>query len=229
MQITHYGHAVVHIVTETGTRLIIDPFINGNPFCQIKPEQLAVDVILLTHAHSDHFGDTLELAKQHDALVITVLELADYLENQGVRVHGMQPGGSHPFDFGKVTLTQAIHGSSLWIDDKPFTFGLATGIILEIENKTLYHLGDTALFSDLSLYGKLYDIDLAFIPIGDNYTMGPEHAKLAAQWLQAKKVIPIHYNTFPLIEQDPQAFVNSLDENQGFIPSIGESFDLNNH
>lgn len=227
MQITHHGHSVVQIVTESGIRLIIDPFINDNPFCQLTPEQLEIDVILITHAHSDHFGDTLELAKQNDALVITVLELADYLENQGIRVHGMQPGGSHPFDFGKVTLTQAIHGSSLWIDEKPYTFGLATGIILEIENQTLYHLGDTALFSDLSLYGKLYDIDLAFIPIGDNYTMGPEHAKLAAQWLQAKKVIPIHYDTFPLIEQDPKAFIDSLDKDQGFIPTFGESFDLN--
>lgn len=228
MKITYHGHSFIEIESQAGKTILIDPFITGNPLCDVSLEEVKADVIILSHAHSDHFGDTIPLAKTHDALVIAPLEIASYIESlgQGIRVHGMQPGGGHNFDFGRVTLTQAIHGSSLEIDGKPFTLGLATGIILEAEGKTLYHLGDTALFSDLDLYGDLYDIDLAFIPIGDNFTMGPDHARIAAGWLKAKKVMPIHYNTFPLIEQDPIAFTESLDEGQGLYTEIGQAFEL---
>ena len=226
MKISYHGHSSVKIETQAGKTILIDPFISGNPLCDLRVEDLKPDIILISHAHSDHFGDCIELAKDNDALVISVLELTDFIENQGIRVHGLQAGGGYNFDFGRVTLTQAIHGSSMEIDGKPYTLGLAAGIILEIEGKTIYHLGDTALFSDLKMYGDLYGIDLAFIPIGDNFTMGPEHAAIAASWLKAKKVMPIHYNTFPLIEQDPITFTQSLPDNQGLYTEIGQVFEL---
>lgn len=123
-------------------------------------------------------------------------------------------------------MTRAIHGSSIEIDGKPFTLGLAAGFLVTVDGKTLFHAGDTSLFSDLSLIGRLHDIDLAFIPIGDNFTMGPEDAVLAAEWLKAKRVVPIHYNTFDLIKQDPEAFIQQLPEGVGFVPEIGESIRL---
>jgi L-ascorbate metabolism protein UlaG (beta-lactamase superfamily) len=142
----------------------------------------------------------------------------------------MQPGGAYEFDFGKIKLTPAIHGSSLNIDDSgvPVTLGLATGILIQADNQTLYHLGDTALYSDMKLIGERNDIDLAFIPIGDNFTMGPEDAAIAAEWLQAKKVVPIHFNTFPVIKQDPNQFIKLLDQGVGQVLDIGESVDLQN-
>lgn len=226
MKVSYHIHSVVQVFPNSGHRLIIDPFIEGNEGTDLKVEQVKVDYILLTHAHSDHFGDTVAIAKANQALVICNVELAGYLASQGVQCHGMQPGGSHRFDFGRVTFTQAIHGSSLEIDGLPVTLGLAAGIIIEADDQVLYHLGDTALFSDLKLYGDLFDIDLALVPIGDNFTMGPRDALLAAQWLKAKHVMPVHYNTFPLIKQDPQAFVASLPDGQGLLTDIGEVIEL---
>lgn len=226
MKAAFHGHAVVTVELEDGTKIIYDPFITGNEQTDLNIDELDIDVILLTHAHDDHFGDTIELAKMNDATVVTTVEIADYLATQDVEAHGMQPGGSHEFEFGTVKFFQAIHGSSIEINGLPHTLGLATGIMLNADGKSLYHVGDTALYSDMKLIGELNDIDLAFIPIGDNFTMGPEDAKMAAEWLQAKKAVPIHYNTFPLIEQDPQAFVDSLAEGVGYVPNKGELFDV---
>ena len=141
----------------------------------------------------------------------------------------MQPGGANEFDFGIVKFTQAIHGSSLDIDGsgEPFTLGLAAGIIVTADNRTVYHLGDISIiYSDMKMIGDRNKIDLAFIPIGDNFTMGPEDATVAARWLQADCVVPIHYNTFPLIEQDPQRFVNLLNEGTGIALEIGQTIDV---
>lgn len=227
MQVTFHGHAVVTLETESGTRIIFDPYITGNPLCELDAENLEVDVILLTHAHDDHLGDTIALAKRNKALVVTTVELADYLSTQGVEnLHPMQPGGAHEFDFGRVKLTPAIHGSSLEIDGKSVTIGLATGILFSVDNRTVYHVGDTALYSDMKLIGSREKIDLAFVPIGDNFTMGPDDAVQAAEWLQAKQVVPVHYNTFPLIEQDPQAFIKRLYNGSGFVPELGVPFEI---
>lgn len=226
MKVSFHGHSVVNIVTNAGTKIIIDPFITGNPNCDLDAASFTPDVILVTHAHSDHLGDTVKLAKRSGALVISTVEIADYLASLAIKAHGMQPGGAHTFEFGKVKMTQAIHGSSVEIDLKPFTLGLATGILFTADEQTVYHAGDTALFSDMKLIGELNEIDLAFIPIGDNFTMGPEDAALAAKWLKAKKVIPIHYNTFPLIEQNPQQYVAMLEEGVGYVAEVGEVIEL---
>lgn len=226
MKAAFHGHAVVTIETRAGTKIIIDPFITGNPNCDLDVDAIVVDVILLTHAHSDHFGDTVAIAKQNKALVVTTVEIAGYLEKFGINTHGMQPGGAHTFDFGTIKMTPAIHGSSLVIDGQTVTLGLATGILFSADEQTLYHLGDTALYSDMKLIGWFNDIDVAFIPIGDNFTMGPSDAVIAAKWLRAKKVVPIHYNTFALIKQDPQVFVKQLPAGVGLIPAIGEVFEI---
>lgn len=228
MKAAFHGHAVVSVLTNSGTRLLFDPFITGHQQCDLDAETVEVDVILVTHAHSDHLGDTVALAKRTGALVISTVEIVNYLASQGLdRLHGMQPGGAFDFDFGRVKFTPAIHGSSIVLEDgTSLTLGLATGILLTADERTIYHVGDTALYSDLKLIGERESIDLAFVPIGDNFTMGPEDAKLAVEWLQAKRVIPIHYNTFPLIKQDPKAFIDSLDEGVGIVPNLGEMIEI---
>lgn len=226
MKVAFHHHAVVTIETNDGTKIIIDPFIRGNEKCDLEVDQLDVDVILLTHAHSDHFGDTIELAQKNEALVISNVEISAYLSQFNIETHGMQPGGSSNLDFGKISFTPAIHGSSLEINGKPHTLGLACGIILEADGKTIYHMGDTALYSDMKLIGDRFEIDLAFIPIGDTYTMGIRDALQASKWIKAKKIVPIHYNTFPEIEQNPQEFTDQLEEAVGIIPSIGEFIDF---
>ena len=227
MKVTYHGHSVIHVETKTHN-IIFDPFITGNSLTNLKPEEVKADVILLTHGHNDHVGDTEQIAKQNDALVIAPNELAVYLGFKGLNVHPMHIGGARQFDFGKVKLTQAYHGSAVTDEEnKTITYtGMPAGILLTIDGKTIFHAGDTALFSDMKLIGELNHIDLAFLPIGDNFTMGPEDAKLAAEWLRAKQVVPVHYNTFPVIEQDPDAFAESLPGGVGKVMAVGETIEL---
>jgi L-ascorbate metabolism protein UlaG (beta-lactamase superfamily) len=226
MNITYYGHSVVFIEAG-GKKIIIDPFITGNGQCPIKQEDLQVDVILLTHGHNDHVGDTVELAKRCDALVVAPFELATYLSWKGIKTHPMHIGGAYSFDFGTVKLTQAFHGSSYEEEGQKIVYtGMPAGILFTHDDNTIYHAGDTALFSDMKLIGELNAIDLAFLPIGDNFTMGPEDAAIATEWLQAKTVVPIHFNTFPVIEQNPEKFLTQLTNNNGLLLEPGESYQI---
>jgi len=223
MKVKFHGHSVVSLETDAGTKILIDSFITGNPTTDLVADTVTPDVILLTHAHDDHLGDTVDIAKRTGALVVATFELCAYLNTKGIEnFHPMQPGGAHQFDFAKIHQVQAIHGSSVLENGQSIGLGLATGFIIEADGQTVYHLGDTALFSDLKMIGDLFAIDLAFIPIGDNYTMGPDHAVLAAEWLQAKRVVPIHYNTEAFIEQDADDYISRLEPNVGIIPEIGQ-------
>lgn len=226
MKVSYHGHSVVKV--ETGEhRILIDPFISGNEACDLDADTIETDIILLTHGHNDHVGDTFEIAKRNNCLVIAPNELAVYLGSKGLRTHPMHIGGSHEFDFGKVKFTQAFHGSSYTEDDGSFIYcGMPGGILLTIDEKTIYHVGDTALFTDLKMYGAMNEIDLAFIPIGDNFTMGPEDALIAADWINAKVSVPVHYNTFPVIEQDADAWASNVKTGEGRAMKIGEEIVL---
>lgn len=227
MKVSYHGHSVVK-VEANGKTILFDPFITGNGLTDLKADDVKVDVILLTHGHNDHVGDTVDLALKNDALVVAPFELAEYLGWQGVKVHEMHIGGAHEFDFGRVKLTQAFHGSSYTdYETKTIVYtGMPSGILLTIDGKTIFHAGDTALFSDMKMIGELNDIDVAFLPIGDNFTMGPDDAVLAAKWLNACTVVPIHFNTFPVIEQNPQEFVSKLPEGVGRVLEVGEVIEL---
>lgn len=226
MKVSYHGHSVVQIQSN-GKTIFIDPFITGNELTDLKVEDVKPDVIILTHGHGDHLGDTIELAKKHSSLVVANFELSAYLSWQGLQTHGMHIGGAYQFDFGKVKLTPAFHGTGLITENKEIIYcGMPAGVLFMNEGKTIYHAGDTALFSDMKLIGERHPIDVAFLPIGDNFTMGPEDAAYAAKLLKAKKVVPIHFNTFPPIKQDPHAFVRMLEEKNGRVLQAGEAIEL---
>ncbi|WP_368250702.1 metal-dependent hydrolase [Enterococcus sp. 2201sp1_2201st1_B8_2201SCRN_220225] len=227
MEITYHGHATVAITTKAGHKILIDPFFTGNPLADISADEVEADYILITHGHSDHIGDMVAIAKRCDAMVIAMVEIAEYAANQGVKkTHGMNLGGSFTFPFGRVKLVPAQHSSSLTIDGVPYYMGLAAGLVLTIEDQCIYHAGDTNYFSDMQLIGREHLLDLAFLPIGDNFTMGPEEALLAASVLNAGKVVPIHFNTFPVIEQDATAFAQKLPTGTGQVLQPGETITL---
>ncbi|RNF40844.1 metal-dependent hydrolase [Planococcus salinus] len=226
MQISYHGHSVVKIQTGNHT-ILIDPFITGNELTDLKAAEEKPDVILLTHAHNDHVGDTIELAKNNDAQVVATVELANYLGSQGVNAVGMNLGGSKEFDFGTVKYTKAFHSSSFTTEDGQVIYGgMPAGILFKAEGKTIYHAGDTELFGDMELIGKRNSIDLAFVPIGDFFTMGPEDAAYAVELLQPKTVVPVHYNTFPPIKQDPSAFKDLVKNAEVNILEAGGSIEL---
>ena len=226
MQISYHGHSIVKIKTGDYT-LLIDPFINGNNLTDLTVENERPDAILLTHGHNDHVGDTVSIAKASGALVIAPNELAVYLGWQGVKTHGMNIGGACEFEFGTVKFTKAFHSSSYTTDDNEIIYtGMPTGILFTAEGKTIYHAGDTSLFGDMEIIGKRHPIDVAFIPIGDNFTMGPQDAAYAVELLNPKLAVPIHFNTFPPIEQDPETFKALVQKHEVKVMETGDVFEL---
>lgn len=202
-----HGHACFSMAAD-GKRVICDPFFTGNPQAVESVEDIECDAVLVSHAHSDHIGDAMKIAKRNSAVLVATYELALHCQRQGVeKVFPMHIGGGHQFDFAHVKLTVAHHGSALVTDDEIISFGPACGFLLTMGGKKLYYPGDTALSADLELIGRLNEIDVTTLPIGDVFTMGADDAVTAAGMLQAGLTIPMHYSTFPVIEADPNEFV----------------------
>lgn len=212
MKATLLGHA--GFLIEGSVKIAIDPFLTGNPAAKNKAEDVKADLVLVSHGHGDHLGDAVSIAMQSGGTVVSVHELAAFCSRNGAQSHGMHIGGSHVFGGVKIKLTPAWHGSGF--GDGPMEYlGTPCGFVMNIDGKTIYHSGDTGLFGDMEMIGRLHPLDLALLPIGDNYTMGPEDALEAVKMLKPKLVIPMHYNTFPLIQQDPLKFKAAVEAATG--------------
>src|SRR5262245_15984036 len=192
-RVTWLGHATV-LVETAGTRIVMDPFFTGNPVCPVKAADVQADFLLVSHGHGDHLGDAIPIAKRTGATVVANYEIYEWLTKQGVKAHGMQHGGGFNFPFGRVKMTLAVHGSVL--PEGPYGGNPAAFLITTKDGKKIYNAADTGLFGDMKLIGE-EGIDLALLPIGDNYTMGPDDALRAVKFLSPKMVVPIHYNTWP--------------------------------
>jgi L-ascorbate metabolism protein UlaG (beta-lactamase superfamily) len=210
-RVTWLGHAALRIETN-GHTLLIDPFFTGNPAAEkagITADSMKADFILVSHGHADHVGDAVAIATRTGATVIANFEIAGWFEKQNVKAHGMQHGGAFGFPFGRVKMTLAFHGSML--PDGTSGGNPAGFLVTTSDGKCIYDAADTGLFGDMKLIGK-EGIDLAILPIGDNYTMGPDDALRAVRMLKPTKVFPIHYDTWPPIAQDAQAWVTRVNK-----------------
>jgi len=225
MKLKYFSHSAFQIPTESGKILLLDPFLDGNPTSPVKSDEVSADYILLTHAHSDHLGDTIKIAKKHNSTVIAVNELANYCIEKGLNAHNMHIGGSHEFEFGRVKFTIAHHGS---LTSDNYFGGEPAGILVTIDGKTLYHAGDTGIFLDMKLIGEMNRIDYALLPIGDNFTMGIDDAVKAAEFLKADVSIPIHFNTFPVIEVSPNEFKSKIESigKKAIVLKYGQEIEL---
>ncbi len=200
--LTFLGHSCWKIEADKMV-IMIDPFINGNPHSPVQESEVTAGYLIVTHAHGDHLGDAVSIAKRSGGTIIANYEIAVFCGKQGAAVHPMHIGGSHVFPFGKVKLTPAWHGSSF--PDGSYG-GTPAGCLVTVDGKTVYHSGDTGLFMDMQLIGEMNPIDIALLPIGDNFTMGIDDAVKAVSLLKPKKVIPMHYNTYDIIRSDPEKF-----------------------
>jgi L-ascorbate metabolism protein UlaG (beta-lactamase superfamily) len=222
MDIRFLGHAAFEL-TDGDTRVLIDPFLTGNPKAAVKADELEPTHIFLTHGHADHIGDTIDIAKRTGAQVVAIVEIADELSGEGIEnISDPNIGGT--VDFGKVSvrLTPAWHTSTT----PKGTQNTPAGLVIKMGDKTVYHLGDTGLFSDLQLVKQRDDVDVALMCIGGHYTMDRHDAVVAAELVGAKQIIPCHYNTFPPIETDAEAFKSDVKGSEVVILDPGETHSI---
>jgi L-ascorbate metabolism protein UlaG (beta-lactamase superfamily) len=211
LAITWLGHSAFALRTPGGKTVLIDPWYTGNPKFPERARPTKADVILVSHGHSDHITDAAAMAKQTGATVVGIWEVTSWLGSKGVQnVEPMNKGGTITVKGLRITMTEAIHSSSF--DENGIVYlGEPAGFVVALENdQTIYFAGDTALFSDMKLIGELYEPDIAFLPIGDRFTMGPDTAAMAAKWLGVKQVVPMHWGTFPLLTGTPDQLKQHL-------------------
>ena len=226
MKVTYYGQSCFTLET-AGKKLLFDPFITPNELAKdIDATNIKADYILVSHGHEDHTADLVDIAKRTGALVICSFEIMVWLNNKGVtNCHPMNIGGQRTFDFGNVKMVYAAHSNSL--PDGSYG-GMAAGFILETENKTIYYSGDTALMQEMKLFGDMYNIDAAFLPIGDNFTMGIDDAIIASKFIKCNNIIGMHYDTFGYIVIDQKEALTKF-ENAGLqlkLIKIGSSISI---
>lgn len=222
IKVKFLGHACFLLEKEGKESLILDPYLKGNPSASATPEQIKASYILVSHAHFDHIGDAYLIAKNNSGTIISTAEIAADAEEKGCNVHPMHIGGKHNFPFGWVKATLAFHGSGI-------PGGHACGFVINYYGKNIYFAGDTGLFGDMKLIGELTSLDLALLPIGDNYTMGIDDAVIAASFLNANQIIPYHYDTWPLIAANAKEFKQKIEKktrSKCLIASPGQSLDL---
>jgi L-ascorbate metabolism protein UlaG (beta-lactamase superfamily) len=208
IKLTWLGHAAL-LLEVGGKTLLVDPFITGNPAATTTADKLPADYILISHGHSDHVGDAVAIARRTGATVISNYEIATWFQAQGLTTHAQHIGGGHQFPFGYLKLTMALHGSAM--PDGSYG-GNPCGFLLSAEGHKVYLACDTGLFGDMKLFThEGAPLSLAVLPIGDNFTMGPDDAVIAAEFLHAKVVVPVHYNTFELINQDANAWAKRVE------------------
>lgn len=223
-KLTYLSHSG-WLVENSKHTIAIDPFLEGNPSAQMEAAEIDADFIVVTHAHGDHLGDSIPMAKANNGTIISNFEIANYCTAQGANAHPMYIGGARMFSFGRVKLTHALHGSSF--PDGSYG-GNPAGVLLTLDGKTIYHTGDTGLFSDMKLIGELDSIDIMLVNIGDNFTMGIDDAVKAVEFVNPKMVIPMHYKTFDVIDVDPDEFIHKIVEKgfNGLMLKTGESFEF---
>ena len=203
-----HGHACFEF-EGNGSRMIVDPFLTGNPLADVGPADLApLDAVLLTHGHADHLGDAVDIAKTHDAVVVAPFELAQFCESKGCKAHPMHIGGAHKFPFGNVKMVVAFHGGGVAGDETGQYSTFPCGYIVELDGTRVYHAGDTALTLEMQLLQGYVDVML--VPIGDNFTMGVADAARAVEFVKPKVAIPMHWNTFELIAVDAADFASAV-------------------
>ena len=207
-KITFLGHACFLLEAAGKETLLFDPFLRENPSASHQPEQIKTDFILVSHAHFDHLGETYEIAAANKATIISTSEIAGAAQEKELDAHPLNIGGKFDFPFGWVKATQAFHSAGI-------AGGMPCGFVVHYHGQNIYFAGDTGLFGDMKLIGELTPLDLALLPIGDNYTMGIDDAVIAASFLKAPLIIPYHYNTFPIVEADPEEFKMKVEEKTG--------------
>ncbi len=208
MNLTYFGHSCFLLETQ-GHRIVLDPYLRENPHGSVDPAKVPCDFVLCSHAHDDHIADALNLARLHGATLVAPYELANHFALQGAKTLDLMPGGGVTLPWGRLQMTPAVHSSALELPNgETRAMGVAAGYVLRAENRSIYHAGDTALFSDMQLIAR-GGLDLALLPIGDFYTMGPDDAVEAAKLLRPRLTVPMHYNSNERIRTDPHAFATA--------------------
>jgi L-ascorbate metabolism protein UlaG (beta-lactamase superfamily) len=225
-KLTWHGHATCSLLTDDGTHLVIDPYFDENPACSVSVDDVEADYILISHGHYDHIADAIPLAKRTGATIVATFEVAEYMREQGLTVSPHHVGGGVHYPFGYVKLTPAHHGGIVELPGGEAYTSLPAGLLVNLASgQRFHHAGDTGLITDMQLLrGR---VDVAMLPIGDRYTMGPEDAVRAVEMIEPKVVVPIHYDTWPPIAQDPHAFAAAVGARARVVVlSPGESFEF---